>query len=501
MVAEKQNLGISSLSEEESKLVHVVEENKQKIIDLLQELVKLDSVNYSEVRYHNRSQIFHLVEQFFKNNQIKTSIIRVPIDNPHNDSAGNEPQEYLNLIAEYSFSSNEGNKKEGKKLQFNGHLDTVPYDALKWSKNTPPLGAIIQNGKLYGRGACDMKAGVACQMVAMKILKECKELNSNLSGSIQLWCTPDEETHGKYGSNYMIKNHFDKINADSSIISESTAFKPLTSPVFVVGEKGPNWFQLRFLGVSGHGSMPKLKSNSINKAIKFIHNMNQIKFPKAKPPLSMMDLLKSLLRRYKIKELLNVMKSAKGDKNPLDKDGAGLGSLFKTTFSANMINAGSVVNVIPDSCDLSIDIRALPGITTQQVLDAITNYCTKLKYKIDLPKDYTNPQKNNSKYTNLPVDVELQIITSGMGSFEDVSSPFFQLISNTFTDIYHVEPLHFFSSGFTDAGNLREAGMKNIVVFGPVGGNFHDNNEFCDLESLINATKFYVLSAYRFLQK
>ena len=56
-----------------------------------------------------------------------------------------------------------------------------------------------------------------------------------------------------------------------------------------------------------------------------------------------------------------------------------------------------------------------------------------------------------------------------------------------------------FFPGFTDAGNMREAGMKNIFVIGPGGGNAHEANEYSNVKDLYDMTKFYMLIAYRYL--
>jgi len=75
-----------------------------------------------------------------------TKLFKVPFTN------GNKDEFYYNLIASIEGSSN------GKTLQFNGHLDIVPYNEDNWDPETPPLRGVIKEGKLYGRGSIDMKA-------------------------------------------------------------------------------------------------------------------------------------------------------------------------------------------------------------------------------------------------------------------------------------------------------------------------------------------------------
>lgn len=485
MILEKTVNPEKPLDETEKNLLATVDQSKDDIVNLLQNLVRIDSRNYSEFEWSDRNEIMEYAKRIMDEYGFITSLYEVPF--PHSD----EGLKFMNLIA------NTRSKAVERKFQFNGHLDIVPFNESNWKQDTPPLGGVIKKGRVYGRGTSDMKAGVACAMTAMRLLKNSGQ---NLNGDIQLWLTPDEETHGAYGSAYMTKHHFDVVNADVTIIGEPSAVDPLNAPVFSVGEKGPQWFKLTFYGASGHGSMPKEKSNALNKAVRFMANADKkLNIPKKKAPLSAWQLLKTMLSRYRLFDLPKLMKSAGKDRNPLDEDGVSLGSLFKTTYSFDKIRCGTKVNVIPDNCELEIDFRALPGLTTQELLNAITIYCTKLGYRIELPDGYTNLQQDNAKMQARPIDIQLSIITIGNGSFQDPDTPLGNLLSQSFVSIYEVAPVYFFSTGFTDMGNMRDAGMKDIYVFGPKGGNNHEANEYADINSLVNVTKFYLLSAYRYL--
>lgn len=492
MVSEKKITPERPLDNEEKALLESVDDNSDKIVELLQKLVRIDSRNYSEFVWTDRNKIMGFAEETMKMFGFETQLVKVPF--PHADKEGGknaDHQHHSNLIA------NLGRENPAKLFQFNGHLDTVPFTEENWDIATPPLGGVVKDGRLYGRGACDMKSGVVCAMVAMWLLKESRY---DIDGDVQLWLTPDEETHGAFGSAYMAEHHFDLVNADVTIIGESSAMDPLDSPAFSVGEKGPQWFELTFYGASGHGSMPKEKSNALNKAVRFMSKADRkLKFPKRKAPLSAFTLLKSILSRYRLLDLPKLMKTTKKPGNPLDEDGLNLRSLFRTTYSFDKIRCGTKVNVIPDKCELEVDFRALPGLSTQDLLNSIADYCTKLGYRVEFAGDYLNQQHSNEAIQKRPKDIDLSIITRGEGSYQDPDTPIGNLLSQSFVSVYQVAPVHFFSSGFTDMGNMREAGMKDIYVFGPKGGNVHEANEFVDLTSLQNVTKFYLLSAKRYL--
>nr|MDO8086537.1 M20/M25/M40 family metallo-hydrolase [Candidatus Sigynarchaeum springense] len=100
-----------------------------------------------------------------------------------------------------------------------------------------------------------------------------------------------------------------------------------------------------------------------------------------------------------------------------------------------------------------------------------------------------------------PFDVELSVISSTPGTFEDPNRPFSQLLSEAFEDVYHVKAVHFFAPGSSDAVFFRGGGIKDVVLFGPTGGHMHDANEFVDIGDLVRTCKVYLLVAYRMLCK
>ena len=474
------------MTEEERKLLAHVDDHKDELVKLLQEMVRIDSVNVAEDVYAERNDIFEFVEKTMKTAGFKTHLVKAPFP------GGTSDQFYYNLIA-----SMDG-KKSGKSLQFNGHLDTVAYNPENWNPDTPPLGAVVKDGYLYGRGSGDMKGGVASMIMAMKILKES---GIDFTGRLQLWCTPDEETHGAYGAGYMVKNHFDLVNANATIISEGRSQAPLITPVMTGGEKGPHWLRFTFLGAAGHGSVPKKKSNALNKAVRFMfHANNFLKIPSRPLPVGTLSLFKSYLQRYKFTDLIRLLSQKRPPSNPYEKDRRTFRSMFETTFSFDQIRAGSKVNVVPDRCELEVDFRVIPGLSAQELFDSLADYCTWLGYKVEVPEGYKNKQENIKRFSELPVDIELSVITIGEGFYIDKKSEFGKLLGGAFEAVYETAPVYTFSSGFSDASNMYAGGMKDVFIVGPRGQNAHNANENVDVASLVEITKLYLLTAFRFLR-
>jgi acetylornithine deacetylase/succinyl-diaminopimelate desuccinylase-like protein len=218
-IAEKKINPPQPLDPTEEKLLSMVDNHSQELTNLLQQLVKIDSVNVSEDVYAERNKIFHFAEKYLRKEGFKTELVKVPFP------SGKAGQCYFNLISSME------SKTPGKSLQFNGHLDTVAYNPDNWNKETQPLSAVIKDGRLYGRGAGNMKSGIAAQIMAMKILKESK---ARFNGRLQLWCTPDKKTKGAYGSAYMAMHHSEIVKSNKTIISEALSHQPLQTSVTTI---------------------------------------------------------------------------------------------------------------------------------------------------------------------------------------------------------------------------------------------------------------------------
>jgi succinyl-diaminopimelate desuccinylase len=482
----EKHVNATPLTDIERNLCEMVDKHQDDLIELLKNLISIDSQTIDHREYSDLSQVFEFAENWMKEAGYNTEIIECP----HLGEESGSNKKWPNLLAKL-----EGDKP-GKFYQFNGHLDVVPFSAEKWSEGLYPQKPVIKDGKLYGRGTADMKGGIAAQMMACKLLKDA---GLPIKGKMQLWLVPDEEINGYYGAQYMSQHHKDLINADATVISEPTGQPPIQSPAIIVGEKGHKWLKFTVYGSAGHGSMPKPKSNAINKTVRFIQNVKKLKLPKVKAPLTVKYLVKGLLSRYTVKNLLASLKPDEDEEpDPYNEDGIGIGAFFNSTLSFTKINAGSKVNVIPDLCDFTTDIRVLPGISSQDVFDSIANYCTKLGYRVELPPKYKNIQRS-PKILKRPVDIKVDIISLTPGTFVDPDNEFTHMFADTFEDVYNVSAVYFFAPGSTDAVHMRAEGVENVIAFGPTGGNTHDSDEFVILEHLIKTCKVFLVSAYRML--
>jgi succinyl-diaminopimelate desuccinylase len=209
---------------------------------------------------------------------LTTRLIQIPTENP----PGNEKKAFLflkpilskmgfnikillspkgrwNIIAEKRWG------KGGRRLIFNGHLDVVPAGHLvQWKY--PPFQGKLEKGRIYGRGASDMKGGIASFLHAISMIDR-SNIHPN-QGAVILHLVSDEESHGHQGMGFLTRKRV--IRGDAAIVGEPTDLDP------VIAQKGALWLRISTIGKSAHGSRPHLGINAIEKMKKAIDQLNSI---------------------------------------------------------------------------------------------------------------------------------------------------------------------------------------------------------------------------------
>jgi succinyl-diaminopimelate desuccinylase len=208
-----------------------------------------------------------------------------------------------------------GNEKKPP-LCLTGHLDVVPLGARAWTKD--PFSGETDGDKLYGRGASDMKAGVAA------ILLAARAYGKKLAGTpgVVIVLTAAEEG-GCIGSAQLAKTKL-LGSAGAMIVGEPTSNYPL------VGHKGSVKFHARFKGVSAHGSMPELGVNAIYKAAKALAKLEAFDFG---------------VKAHAV--------------------------MGKPTLNVGTIEGGNTVNAVPDAASIGVDIRTVPGMGHEGLLEKL----------------------------------------------------------------------------------------------------------------------------------
>jgi len=261
---------------------------EQDTIDLLKELVAIDSQNPSLVPgAAGESQIAAYVADWAKGAGLTAEIMEETPGRP-------------SVVVRSGASSGAGSARS---LLLCGHLDTVGV-----SEMSDPLSPVVRGGRLYGRGAYDMKGGLAAALVA------CREA-ARRGLDVIVAAVADEE-HSSLGVQEVLRH----VRADAAIVTEPTELTVATA------HRGFVWTEISVTGVAAHGSRPHLGVDAIMKT---------------GPVLTALDDLNERLR---------------GREHP---------RLGRGFVHASLIEGGREESTIPDFCTLTIERRTLPGETTE----------------------------------------------------------------------------------------------------------------------------------------
>ncbi len=200
------------------------------------------------------------------------------------------------------------------RLAWNGHLDVVPAgDPTSWRH--PPFAAEIEQGRLVGRGAVDMKGAVASALAAVAAIRRSR---TELAGTLDLHLVADEEMAGLHGTKVLLERGL--LDQDAAIVGEPTELR------LALAERGGAWIRATARGRAAHGSRPHLGVNAITSMSRFLLRIQEV-LPDIEHPLA-----------------------------------------GRPTVNAAIIEGGSAPNVVADRCTVEIDRRIVPGETSPEAV-------------------------------------------------------------------------------------------------------------------------------------
>ena len=220
-------------------------------------------------------------------------------------------------------------KTSGEKpaLLFASHLDVVPPGDSSWS--TDPFDPVETDGRIYGRGSTDMKGPMVAAAAA---IIDCLESSAELKGDIIFAATAGEETDS-CGIKRFVKDFQRQSQPIAGIIiPEPTDFKA------VIAHRGMLWIEITTAGKTAHSSMPHLGINALSKMVKLLNRLEDFQPDFTAHP-----------------------------------------QLGEPSMSINVIHGGKAVNVVPDSCSVTVDIRTVPGQLHADITGQLKSVCRKLK--------------------------------------------------------------------------------------------------------------------------
>jgi acetylornithine deacetylase/succinyl-diaminopimelate desuccinylase-like protein len=376
----------------------------------------------------------------------------------------------------------EGSDPQASSLLLMGHTDVVPVNPDGWQRD--PFGGELVDGVVWGRGAVDMLNETSSMAVAFRRLAEEK---FRPKGTLTYLAVADEEALGTWGADWLLQNQAAAVKADY-VVTEFGGFRmplPSTSgpklPI-MVGEKGSYWCAIRVRGTPGHGSMPYRTDNALIKAAEVVRRIADYQ-----GETKIIDAWKGFVEKAdlppEMAALLLDPDKIRGFYESFPDVGLArmVHACTHTTFAPTMMHAGIKTNVIPDSVELQVDIRTLPGVTGEEVEKMLGEALGDLRGDVEIVAQDDNPA------TASPVETPL---------WESIRSVVERLVPGATT-------VPFLVVGATDARFFRRAGsvaygaglFSEKIPFAEFASMFHGDNERIDQESLRLSTEFWMALA------
>ena len=283
-----------------------------------------------------------------------------------------------------------GGASHGRVLLFNGHLDTVGVAGMV----VPPFDGTLERGRLIGRGAADMKGGVAALLWAASSLAR-----SSHGGELQVALTADEE-HASLGMQALVSQG---VSAQAAIVCEPTELAVMPA------HKGFVWMRALFRGRAAHGSRPEIGIDAIRHAAIYLAELEELADRLARRP-----------------------------GHPL---------LGPPSFHVGTIRGGNAPSVYPDSCEVVLERRTLPGEDEVEVEREFREVLDRVKGRVP-ELDATLERTLGRPGTEVPV--ESALVKGLLSAGEAEGTP----------------PRVLGMTAWVDAAYLNEAGVP-AVCYGP----------------------------------
>lgn len=415
-----------------SKVLEAIDAEQDQLLELCSQLIRFPSENPPG----DSREISAFIIDYLKQAGIDTSI------HPATDTM-------LNLVSTLGTGAEQ---PSGKNLIFCGHTDVVPAgDRSRWDFD--PFSGDIVDGYLLGRGASDMKAGLAGLIYVTALLSK---LGVPLKGDLSLLIVPDEETGGHLGVPWVLERGL--ISGTAAVIAEPSG--PLNP---TIGQKGSCWFEFTVEGTPGHGSLsPVVGDSAIVKAAKGIEALQRLWDIKVDIP-------------DEVKEIIRISQDYVKER---EQDGSIAYQVFDhVTVNIGTIQGGTKVNVVADRCTIQVDSRVPFGVDYRDVLDRARSLLLEAGIESEV-KGFGF--QGNANWTSN----EEPVVSDLVESICEVSGE----------EAYGV--LQWASS---DARHFRTHNIP-VLQYGPAElSTIHNFNEKAPVWQIIQCAKVYALTALKYL--
>ena len=385
-------------------LSRAIAARRDDLIALTQDLIRIPTLNPPGLEYRT---ICDYLDRRLRASGFETELIRA-----HGTPGDSDRYPRWNIVARRT------GRHSGDCVHFNSHTDVVEVGA-GWTFD--PFAGTLHEGRIYGRGACDMKGGLATSIIAAEAFLEC---HPDFAGAIEISGTADEESGGYGGVAYLAeKGFFDPARVQHVIIPE-----PLNKDRICLGHRGGWWAEIETKGEIAHGSMPFLGDCAVRHMGAVLSAFETSLFPAMAARHTDMPVVPDGARQ----STMNI-NSIHGGQREQDDDFTGLPA-----------------HCVPDSCRIVIDRRFLIEEPLEQVRGEVTALLEGLRE--------TRPD----------FDYELREINSVLPSMTDRDAPVVQTVARAIEDVMGRPPEYVASPGTYDQKHIDRIGkLRNCIAYGP----------------------------------
>jgi succinyl-diaminopimelate desuccinylase len=339
--------------------------------------------------------------------------------------------------------------KPGRHLALNGHIDVFPVGSGEgWTRD--PWGGDLVDGKIYGRGACDMKAGTTASLFTFLYLHEMREA---LHGQMTLSIVSDEETFGPWGARYLFEHHPEVIG-DCCLNAE-----PSSPHTLRFGEKGKLWLKFRVRTAGAHGAYTHMSRSATTIAAEVMGELAAL----AELPVPRVNNIAAVLE----------------EAAPTIDEAYGQGAseiLQRVTVNVGVIHGGLKVNMVAAECAFEVDIRLPIGVTAPLVLAEVDKIAARHP-EISYEQDIYDPPSWNAPDTEMV-----------------------EIVRRNARALVGIDPIPVVSLGGTDARLWRYQDVP-ATVYGPSPTGMGGVDEHVSVEQFLHVVRCHALSALDYMSR
>jgi len=339
--------------------------------------------------------------------------------------------------------------KPGRHLVLNGHIDVFPVgDGTGWSED--PWGGALSDGRVFGRGTCDMKAGTTASLFTYLYLFKRR---SELRGRLTLTAVSDEETFGPWGARYLMEKH-PEVHGDCLLNGEPSGLYNVR-----FGEKGALWLALTVRTPGAHGAHTHHSPSATKIASRLVLDLEAVTRIPVDVPTNVAEALKL---------------AAPGMEKSMGAGGSTI--ISSVTLNIGVMRGGLKVNMVPGECRIEADIRLPVGLDKVPLMGKVE----------EILAGYP--------------EVTIEELNYNAPSWCDPDGEMMRIIRGNVRSLSGVDPLPTVSLGATDARLWRYRKLP-AYIYGPPPMGMGSHDEHVHVDDFFHVLRTHVLSAHEFLSR